>query len=179
MEQSYPHRASSLSAPYEEGSPTLIVGIADIKVGTAPQVIKTTLGSCVAVCLYNSDKKVGGMLHFMLARVLESETQLEVIKKAKYADTGIPELLRQLRVKYQLESGDFTARIFGGASLLPGVTKNIGKENDDAARAVLRQNGVRVTGAKIGGTKGYKIDFDLADGTIKVQLFGEAPEVFR
>lgn len=66
----------------------LIVGIADIKVGQAPQIIKTNLGSCVAVCLYNAEKKVGGMLHLMLASSSGVSNRV-ALKKEKYADTGI------------------------------------------------------------------------------------------
>ena len=36
---------------------TVVVGIADIKVDKAPKVLKTNLGSCVAVCLYSPAEK--------------------------------------------------------------------------------------------------------------------------
>ncbi len=153
-------------------APTLIVGIADIKVGKAPSLITTNLGSCIAVCLYDRNKQVGGMLHLMLARASDGTTR-EVVKVAKYADTGIPELLKQLRETYGLGKENFVAKIFGGAKILQFVTQNIGEENETAVREILRILGIRVVAAKTGGEKGYKVSFDLSTGKVVCQIFGE------
>ena len=45
----------------------LRVGIADYKVGKAPQqIISYGLGSCIGISLYDPQTKVGGLLHIML-----------------------------------------------------------------------------------------------------------------
>lgn len=155
-----------------ESANSVLVGIADIKLGRAPQVLKTNLGSCIAVCLYCAEKGVGGMLHFMLDYPLPKER--EGFKKGKYAESGIPELVTQMGHRFGVGPGQLTAKIFGGARLLPTVTRNIGLDNDAAARRVLREMGIRVIAAKTGGEKGYKIDFDLATGKVKCQIFDEA-----
>jgi len=159
-------------------SAMIAVGIADIKIGKAPQVLRTTLGSCIAVCLYNSDAKVGGMLHFMMATPFRTDVSPETIKKGKYAQTGIPEILRQLRNHFKIEPTGFTAKLFGGANLLPTVKTEIGRENEEMARSILKTYGVRITGAKTGGPKGYRIDMDLSTGKVKCQVFGQETEEY-
>lgn len=150
----------------------LLVGVAELKVGKSPQVIKTNLGSCVAVCLYSPITQIGGMLHFMMSKVPEEADQLS-IKKAKYADTGINELLNLLKSVYGLNHNDLTAKIFGGAKVLKEVTHNIGYDNEVAARAILKEHNIPLVAAKTGGEKGYKVEFNLATGKVKCQVFGE------
>jgi hypothetical protein len=43
------------------------IGIADLKVTTTPNVLRTILGSCVGICLYDPGTKVIGLSHIMLA----------------------------------------------------------------------------------------------------------------
>jgi len=150
---------------------SVLAGIADIKLGRAPQVLKTNLGSCIAVCLYCAELGVGGMLHFMLDIPLPKEK--EGFKKGKYAESGIPDLIAQLKHRYGVEPHQLTAKIFGGARLLPTVTRNIGLDNDAAARRVLREFGIRIIASQTGGEKGYKVDFDLATGKVRCQVFDE------
>jgi chemotaxis protein CheD len=155
----------------------LVVGIADIKVGAAPHVIKTNLGSCVAVCLYSPAKKAGGMLHLMLASS-SGVSNRSSLKKEKYADTGIPELLRRLRSTYQVENKDLVAKIFGGAKVLKTVVKNIGEENINAVRNILQAEGIKLIASHVGGEKGYRVEFVLETGTVKSQVFGSEPKEY-
>ena len=155
----------------------LVVGIADIKVGQAPQKLKTNLGSCVAVCLYSSKNKVGGMLHLMLASS-SGISNRSSLKKEKYADTGIPELLQRLHKAYQVTNRDLHAKIFGGAKVLQTVQRNIGDENVNAVRNILQAEGIRVHAAHTGGEKGYKIAFDLNTGKVMSQIFGQEPKEY-
>ena len=113
----------------------VIVGIADIKVGESPTKFRTTLGSCIAVCLYSESKKVGGMLHLMLAK----GPQRDNLKVAKYADTGIPELIKQMKKRYGLTEKDLIAKIFGGAKVLKITTQDIGEDNIKATKDILKE----------------------------------------
>lgn len=155
----------------------ILVGVAELKVGKSPQVIKTNLGSCVAVCLYSTSAQVGGMLHFMMAKLPE-EADLATIKKAKYADSGIAELFHQLKLTYGLSSSDLSAKLFGGAKVLKEVTHNIGYDNEVAAKSILKEYNVPVIASRTGGEKGYKIEFNLGTGKVKCQIFGEETKEF-
>ena len=102
----------------------------------------------------------------------------ENMRKAKYAQTGIPELLRQLKAAFGLSPEQFQAKFFGGANLLSSVSRNIGKINEEAVRAILREHGVKISASLTGGNKGYKIDMDMATGRVRCQIFGEEAREF-
>ncbi|MFH0984861.1 MAG: chemotaxis protein CheD [Candidatus Omnitrophota bacterium] len=151
-------------------SDSIVVRIADIKTGQNPSVITTVLGSCVAVCLYDPVQEIGGMLHCMLPQAPEGKTDFN---KAKFADTGVKELLAQL-IRYPLVKKELiTAKIFGGGHVLKHVTLDIGGDNVEAVRQVLARLEIRVLAVKTGGNQGCSIAFDLATGRVKYQAFGQ------
>lgn len=155
----------------------IITGIADIKVGKSPSWIITNLGSCIAVCLYDQKQKVGGMLHLMMAAAGPAQEKPD-FKPAKYADTGIPELIRAMKKAYNVTEKDLQAKVFGGAKILQKVTRDIGKENDEAVVRILKENGIPVRARKVGGEKGYKVTFDLSSGKVLCQVFGAPVEEY-
>ncbi len=156
----------------------ITVGIADVKVGKAPSILKTSLGSCIAVCLYEPDKKVGGMLHCMLASSAGTDKTKPGFKKAKYADTGMECLIGMIKDNFQVSEKNLKAKIFGGAKILKNISKNIGLENAEAVRRILKSYGIKIIAEKVGGDKGYKILFNLENGRVIVQIFGEKEEVY-
>lgn len=163
--------------PMSDVKKTLSVGIGDIKIAKAPAVISTYLGSCVAVCLYSPPHKAGGLIHLMLPRASLTK-EGHILKKEKYADTGIPELLHQLKTVFKLEKEDFIAKIFGGANILRNVNRQIGNENVEAARDILRGLNIRIVVCQTGGDKGYKVEFDLNTGKVLSRVFGEEPKEY-
>jgi chemotaxis protein CheD len=148
------------------------IGVGDLKVAKASVIFSTCLGSCVAVCLYSSTHKAGGMLHFMLPQSGPSKDGA-VIRKAKYADTGIPELLYKLKVTFNLEKEHFVAKLFGGANILTNFTHRIGSDNIKAAQDVIKELGIPLRNSRVGGERGYRVDFDLNTGKVFCRVFGE------
>ncbi len=74
------------------------VGIAQMAIAISPNSIRTSgLGSCVGVVIYDESKKMAGLVHVMLP-----ESKLgrgDSINEAKFADTGIPAMVNQLKQK--------------------------------------------------------------------------------
>jgi len=92
----------------------LVVGIGDIKIGKAPSVIVTSLGSCVGVCLYAPQEQVGGMIHFMMASSKDVNKNSPTFREEKYGDIGIPLLITQLKESCGISATSLKAKIFGG-----------------------------------------------------------------
>ena len=70
------------------------VGMADLNVCKAPDGLTTLgLGSCIGLTLYDPVTKIGGMVHYMLP---DSTKVSNNSNKAKFADTGIEELLKKV-----------------------------------------------------------------------------------
>ncbi len=157
--------------------PLLAVGIGDIKIGKGPALVRTNLGSCVGVCLYHSGSKVGGMLHCMLPFADEYRDK-PGFRAAKYADSGIDELITGLKKMYGIEPKTLTAKIFGGASVLKNISLNIGQTNEQSVRSVLKNLHIPIVAAKTGGEKGYQIDFDLEDGSVLCRVFGQETQEY-
>lgn len=155
----------------------IAVGMAEIKVGRDPQVLTTVLGSCVGVCLYSPQHKVGGLLHFMMP-TSKYAAQAGEIRKAKYADTGVAELLHLMHTTYGVKLFELEAKIFGGAKVLPNMGRNIGDENIEAVKSHLASKSVAIKALCVGGEKGYRIKFNLQTGVINCQIFGNQPEEF-
>lgn len=149
------------------------VGMGEVHVTNLEETLSTTLGSCVAICLFDYHIKLGGMAHVVLpqSRNLEKQTH-----PCKYADIAVPELLSKMLVrgskKYHIK-----AKITGGANMFPNIDRrvlNIGEENIKAVKKQLGDFGIIVTGEDLRGEKGRKIEFDLPSGKLLVErLNGE------
>jgi len=146
----------------------LNVGIGEIAVLDKPGKIGAIgLGSCVAVAMFDPVAKVGGMVHVLLPDSRGQKTELP----GKFADTGIPELLRLMEEK-GARRDRIIVKIAGGASLMNvnvGNFGDIGKRNVEAVREQLSALNLRLQGEDIGGNEGRTFILDLAAGTFSVK----------
>lgn len=151
------------------------VGVGDLKIAQSPKVIKTSLGSCVGVVLYDSVQKVGGLLHLMLPNCNDREG-----KPGKYADTGIPFLLDLMLNKAKSKKNVLTAKIFGGAKMFSVSSEifDIGKSNISETQKILEKFSIRIVASRVGGTKGHQITLDTETGIVESRIFGEKIEKY-
>ena len=84
-------------------------------------LITTTLGSCIAACLWDRERRIGGMNHFMLP-----EGAGDSGRYGSYAmEMLINELLKKGASRLTLE-----AKIFGGGAVIGGMSSiNVGERN--------------------------------------------------
>jgi chemotaxis protein CheD len=155
---------------------TKIIGVADMAVSNSGDetLITYSLGSCIAVILFDPVVRVGGMLHFMLP-----DASMDIAKAkhrpAMFADSGIPALFKQT---YQLGSTkkNVIVKIAGGSQIMDenGVF-NIGKRNYLAVRKIFWKNNVLVAAEHVGGNVNRTVRLEMATGRVfmKVSGFGE------
>lgn len=130
-----------------------------------PHHITTVLGSCIAVCLWDQKRRVGGMNHFLLPQSNERDELTP-----RYGDVAISYLLQRM-----LNSGskkdNLIAKIFGGATVLQMVAPNIsvGGRNIQIASDMLKQKKIRVISQDVGGNYGRKIMFNTYTGAVRVK----------
>ena len=130
-----------------------------------PSRVETVLGSCVAVIMWNPQLQVGCICHAVLPWSERQKTD-----PLKYVDSSIHSMLRALE-KHASPRSDIQVKLFGGASmrqLAPGRT-SVGRQNIDAALAVLREEGLTPRSSDIGGTEGRKLRFYSATGEVFVK----------
>ena len=121
------------------------VGMADLNVCKAPDGLTTLgLGSCIGLTLYDPVTKIGGMVHYMLP---DSTKVSNNSNKAKFADTGIEELLKKV-IAAGASKTRLVAKIAGGAKMfeVSGLSDvgNIGARNAEAAKKILKEKGIRL-----------------------------------
>ena len=62
-----------------------------IFVSPQPAVISTVLGSCIAVCLYDAKRRIGGMNHFQFPATRRKDQAT-----ARYGNVALPYLIRMI-----------------------------------------------------------------------------------
>lgn len=151
------------------------VGMAELKTGRAPQKLCTIgLGSCIGFCVFDPVAKVGGLLHIMLP---SSKITQEAFNPAKFADTGIPLIIKKI-----LELGAVQERlefkIAGGAQMFMTEGQNnsilnVGERNVEAVEAICYQNNFKINARSVGGNAGKTITLDLNTGELEVKTLSE------
>lgn len=144
------------------------VGMADLNVAAGAGILKTTgLGSCVGVTLYDPLVKVAGMAHVMLpSSVIAKEGNLNI---AKYADTAIPELIRQMN-RLGAVNSRLVAKLAGGAQMFAfhttSDTMRIGPRNVESCKAQLVRLSIPVVAEDTGGSVGRTIELYAESGIL-------------
>ncbi len=143
------------------------VGIADLGISQSPNILRTILGSCVGICLYDPKSKTGGISHIMLPVRVNTESS-----RKKYADTAIPLFIEELEKK-GIKKKNIIAKIVGGATMFQfsdsSMMSEIGKNNIVKVKEVLKGMDIDIVSEDVGGNYGRTIDFYLETGEVKVK----------
>ncbi len=111
-------------------------------------VLVTVLGSCVSVCLRDKSTGIGGMNHFMLPDS-KSEREGPASASARYGAYAMELLVNDL-VKLGAQRTNFEAKVFGGGSVLPGMSlMNIGERNAQFALHYLGMERITVAASDL------------------------------
>lgn len=106
-------------------------------------VIVTVLGSCVSVCLRDRLSGIGGMNHFMLPGNGEGGAS-PISASARYGVYAMELLINHL-LKLGARRHCFEAKVFGGGSVLRGMTaNNVGDRNAEFVRDYLATEKIQV-----------------------------------
>jgi chemotaxis protein CheD len=146
------------------------IQISEIRVARSPAVLRTVVGSCIALCLFDRNRGIGGMVHILLP----ARDGKEDGPPGRYADTAVPALFRKMQEEgstaYSLD-----ASLFGGAVMFAfstNGTRAIGLRNADVVKGHLAALNIPVGREDIGGASGRRLIFDCATGRIDVSVLG-------
>jgi len=154
------------------------VGMADLNVCLPPNGITTLgLGSCVGIVLYDPHKKISGMVHVMLP---DSTKIKNNDNRAKFADTGIEELISRL-TKMGASRNSLVAKIAGGAQMFAFKSNNdmlrIGDRNIEATKEKLKAEGIKIIAEDTGLNYGRTIEFYPETGELWVKSVGKQRKI--
>ncbi len=138
------------------------IHVGQIHVDGGAAAISTVLGSCVAVCLYDQQLRIGGMNHYLLPFWNGNGLQ-----SPKFGNISIPKLI-EMMLDMGSSARTMEAKIFGGASMNATMTSNmmIGEKNILVAREILQEYRIAVVASDVGGTQGRKIQLNLETGKV-------------
>uniref|UniRef100_UPI003FEEB826 chemotaxis protein CheD n=1 Tax=Roseburia sp. TaxID=2049040 RepID=UPI003FEEB826 len=159
-------------------SEVIKVGMADLNICKAPDVITTLgLGSCIGLTFYDPVSKVGGMVHYMLPDSTKVRNNANI---AKFADTGIEELLKRV-LAAGANRGRLVAKIAGGAKMfeVSGLSDigNIGARNAEAAKAKLKELGIRLVAEDTGLNYGRTVELHCDNGDYYIKSVGKPVKI--
>lgn len=152
-----------MTAP-DAGSSSASIAIGQIAVAQGCGVLRTLVGSCVALVLHAGQHRASGVAHVMLPSSDGRGSQ-----PGKYADTAVAETLRLLREATQDPGLSCTAKLVGGAAMFAfrgGAP--IGEQNVMALERILGECGIGIVGRACGGQYGRRVTVDVATGTVTV-----------
>ena len=134
------------------------VGMADLKTCKSPDSITTLgLGSCVGVAIVDKVNRIGGLAHVMLP---DSTVMKENTNIAKFADTGVVELVKQME-KLGAVRNRMVAKIAGGAQMFSfdstSSLMRVGERNAEACRTVLKKLGIPLLAEDCGENYGRTV----------------------
>lgn len=141
--------------------------------GKGEQIVKTLLGSCVAVTLFHPSRKLAGICHFALPSPKRSTDK---VTDPRYAD-GCFSLFAQHAKKNNIPLSEFDAHIVGGGNMLDtqvnvavddGETNTIGERNAKIALSLASRHGLNILSVDVGEFGYRQLQFNTANGHLKV-----------
>lgn len=153
---------------------TIKVGMADLNICRSPDMITTLgLGSCIGIALYDPITKIGGLAHIMLPDSTQMRNNANI---AKFADTGIEELVKKMVTK-GANKARIVAKIAGGAKMfeLSGLSEigNVGLRNAEASKKKLREMGIRLLAEDTGLNYGRTVELYTESGEFRIKSVGK------
>jgi chemotaxis protein CheD len=160
------------------------VGIGDYAVAAEEGVLATVLGSCVGVILYDKLRRIGGLAHVYLPDSRQGKSfdpqggDTPFDRSLKYADLLVPRVVEEMAA-LGASPKRLVAYLVGGAMLFDfpkDSSLNVGLRNLEKVKTALRELGLWALEVKVGGSRGRKVNFDVATGDLLVlDLPSQAP----
>lgn len=155
----------------EEELPILQLNPGELLVTDKPAIVRTVLGSCIAITMFNRRLRVAAICHALLPRGMEQlpdEDHEGVLWK--HVDTVIPEMVRQMQT-YGIFPKEIEVKLFGGADVLisgEGQYSNptVGRMNVNVALRTIEAEQLQIRVSDVGGSRGRKIFFYTHTGEV-------------
>lgn len=139
-----------------------------IFISPKPALITTILGSCVAICLYDSVLQIGGMNHYMLPL-----WNGQGLASPRYGNIAIEKLIANLE-SLGSQRKNMKAKVFGGAEIIATNINQfmIGERNILVAKEILKEEEIPIISSSTGGKFGRKLIFNTETGEVRQKYVG-------
>ena len=125
-------------------------------------LIMTTLGSCIAACLWDRQRRIGGMNHFLLPDGGGGDS-------GRYGSFAMELLINEL-IKRGATRATMEAKIFGGTSVVSGMQSiNVGERNTNFVLDYLQTERIAVVSRDVLDVYPRKVCFLPSSGKALVK----------
>lgn len=138
---------------------TIPVGEFQVSTDAEAVLVTDSLGSCIAVTIYDPVAHVGGLLHAQLSEFCSGPACVRHL----FADTGVSKLLEE-SCRRGAKKDRLIVTIAGGGQLAQEASPNGGKKNYLAVRKSLWKLGVMLESEAVGGTAVRSVRLEVATG---------------
>ena len=132
--------------------------------------VTTLLGSCVAACIRDASRGVGGLNHFLLPGEDGGPRQPSARYGVHAMEVLINDILKRGGRKDRME-----AKIFGGANVIDTrAADTVGARNAEFVRRYLETEGIPVLASDVGGERARRVFFFPSTGRVSVLRLADA-----
>lgn len=147
------------------------IHVGDVHAAVHPTLVKTLLGSCIAVYLWDPERRVGGMNHFMLPRAMGSVGD----DPARFGVHAMDLLIGAI-MKAGGDRRQFRAKVFRAGHVLDLADsgETVPRRNIAFFRAFLGDEGFPVAAEDLSGASARLVHFQTDSGRAFVKRLGQA-----
>lgn len=133
-------------------------------------LMSLALGSSLAICMYDPNRKIGGMVHSLLPHCHSGIVR--EADKLRYVDSSVQALCDALLARGAVLA-DIRAKLAGGARIFSFTQaewqKEVGRENILWARQKLQELEIPLVSEDTGENYGRSVYFHTADGRLAIE----------
>ena len=151
-----------------EGANSHFLHAGQVHISQSAETIVMILGSCVAVCIWDSVHGIGGATHFLLP-IWDGRG----VASPRYGNVAITTLLQKL-TEAGAQKEQLRAKVFGGGCLFDSmrgqnsIREHLGKRNVQIAQEILAKEHIPVISVEAGIDKGQRVVFHPNSGASSV-----------
>ena len=136
--------------------------------GEKVPVLRTLLGSCVAVTLWHPGRRIGGMCHYLLPGRTRGAGQA---RDGKFGDEALSMMADALR-RAGTKPSDYEARLYGGADTMPDLPRSmkyVGERNIETGWRLIDELGFRLVDVDVGDCVPRVVIMSLLTGAVEMK----------
>ncbi|MBW4047224.1 MAG: chemotaxis protein CheD [Proteobacteria bacterium] len=147
--------------------------------------IRTLLGSCVAISIWNASRCIGGLCHFMLPSRSHHGHRGHGpgdVLDGRYGDEAMLMFLRNIRAA-GARPEEFEAKLFGGGRMFEAShgpnrhdVLDVSTKNVQMARTLVRRHGLKLKAEHLGGSGHRNLVFEVWSGHAYLKFWGQDAE---
>jgi chemotaxis protein CheD len=158
---------------WDSGRSTVVAKVlpGEFYVSRNDEYISTVLGSCIAACVYDETRGVGGMNHFMLPGAKDIKDIHADDLNCRYGNWAMEYLINEV-IKNGASRSNLKVKLFGGGKIIRAMT-DIGIGNIRFAHAYVEEEGLELVSHDVGGPWPRKVMFHPQTGKAQVKKLRE------